>query len=427
MSVINKMLQDLEQRRNQDPTQVGDEGGPALVATSSKYKVRKSFLIYMIALLVVVMVVIFFLPSKPKKAALPLVKNEIVAQQAGTQNAVSVIKSPQEDIASTQIQKIQFVTNDAGAQLIFTLSNAVRYELQHDLDSHQATILLADTDLNKVEIPEIEKNPYLVSILTDTISKNVYVTLRLTDSAYIKHIGAGDNATNTVVIQLALQKSPSANSATSTTATTNTSLTNSTVDDDVTTASTQQQVAQSYQDILALIDKGQTDLALQKLQDLLNTAPGNNEARQTLVVLLIKSNKLVDAEQVLQVGLAASPDYIPFVELQAKLLVQQNNLQGALAVLEQHSPALTEDPEYYALMAELQRRTGNGEMAVNLYQQLVSTFPQRSVWWMGLGMAQESLGSFNSALSSYRQALATGQLSPYLAAYAQSRIVALGG
>ena len=326
--------------------------------------------------------------------------------------------------ASSQIQKVQFVTTDTEAQLIFTLSEAVHYELQHDLDSHQATILLADTALNNVEIPSIVQNPYLVSIVTDTISKNVYVTLRLTDSAYIKHIGAGDNDTNTLVIQLALQKTPGASGAA---AIANSVSPTATQNAEVIAASAQQQIAKSYQDILALVDKGQTDSAMQKLQDLLNTAPENNEARQTLVILLIKANKLADAGQVLQVGLDASPDYVPFIELQAQLLVQQNNLQGALAVLEQHSPVLSEDPEYYALMAELQRRTGNAEMAVNLYQQLISHFPQRSVWWLGLGMAQESMGSFNSALGSYRQALATGQLPPYLNAYTQSRIVALGG
>ena len=98
-----------------------------------------------------------------------------------------------------------------------------------------------------------------------------------------------------------------------------------------------------------------------------------------------------------------------------------------LNLLEQYSPSLDEYPEYYALMAELQRRTNHPDMAINLYQQLLVHFPQQSVWWMALGMSYEATGSFNSALDAYRQAIDSGQLTPYLHAYVQSRITALGG
>ena len=90
---------------------------------------------------------------------------------------------------------------------------------------------------------------------------------------------------------------------------------------------TQDQIASiHYQKAMQAIDEGKYDDALQILKDIIKTVPYYPLARQQLVILLIKQNRIVEAQQWLAEGLKQMPDYVPFVELNARILLMHHQV-----------------------------------------------------------------------------------------------------
>ena len=90
------------------------------------------------------------------------------------------------------------------------------------------------------------------------------------------------------------------------------------------------------------------------------------------------------------------------------------------------SPAITQEPEYYALIASLKQQLGNAAAAEQIYKQLLTIDSSNANWWVGMGLALESQDKKNDALRYYRQANTLGGLSPHLQMGIQERIARLG-
>ena len=191
---------------------------------------------------------------------------------------------------------------------------------------------------------------------------------------------------------------------------------------------TQDQIASiHYQKAMQAIDEGKYDDALQILKDIIKTVPYYPLARQQLVILLIKQNRIVEAQQWLAEGLKQMPDYVPFVELNARILLMHHQVEQALEVLETVSPAITQYPEYYVILADVEQQLGNNKVSASLYERLLQYDSSNSYWWMGLGINLERMGQRNLAVTAYARALSTGSLSFNLTNYIQRRLNQLRG
>ena len=172
--------------------------------------------------------------------------------------------------------------------------------------------------------------------------------------------------------------------------------------------SPQQKLAEQYQNALTLIVNNHVQAAFGKLHDILREHPDDVEARITLAALLLKSGRTEQANGVLVSGLARDPDNIKLIEFQVNMLASQKKIGQALTILQQHTPDITQSPDYYALMALLYQRQGEFILAAQLYDQLVKVSPANAVWWVGLGVALESAGKNNAAREAYAYALQRG-------------------
>ncbi len=160
-----------------------------------------------------------------------------------------------------------------------------------------------------------------------------------------------------------------------------------------------------YQDALQAITNNQTASAIRKLQTVLHLAPDNVEARETLATLLAKMGQNKRANQIVTEGLVRDPDNLELVQLQTHILVGQNKIKPALAILQQHAPKINQAPDYYAYMASLYQRDGDYMLAARIYDDLVKLDPSQTLWWVGLGIAFESAGKNNAAVEAYGHAL----------------------
>ena len=177
-----------------------------------------------------------------------------------------------------------------------------------------------------------------------------------------------------------------------------------------------------YHQALKFIEQKQDTEAYNMLSKALEHSPDHIAARERLLDLLMRTGRISEAENGLRDALRMHPKQSSFAKLYARILVERNNVGGAIYILEDAKPAVADDPEYHAFLAAMYQRQGNHEKAVELYQSVVTEHPFNGVWWMGLAISQEHTREIESAVNNYNQALFREGLSPELITYIQSRL-----
>lgn len=181
-----------------------------------------------------------------------------------------------------------------------------------------------------------------------------------------------------------------------------------------------------YRAAIAALNQGDIIQAKGMLKIILKHDPDYQLAREQLVSLLIKQKHLKQAQNWLSKGLSVSPNYVPFVELNARILLAKGQIKSALDSLKTVSPSMSDDPGYFAILADTQRQAGNPAAAIKIYESLLQHDSTNSYWWMGLGISLEQTGNVNLAKDAYERAIVTGNLSFSLANFVETRVHKLG-
>ncbi|HKO87586.1 MAG TPA: tetratricopeptide repeat protein, partial [Burkholderiales bacterium] len=165
---------------------------------------------------------------------------------------------------------------------------------------------------------------------------------------------------------------------------------------------------------VALINQGRQQEARAALNDALQLDAGHQGARQTLAVLLVESGASETAEALLAEGLRLNPQQTNFAILAARLRFQRGDAGGALDLLRQYGSTASNNADYRSFTAALLQRAGRHAEAIDEYRAAVSLSPGAGVWWMGLGISYEANGQSREAADAFRRALATSSLSAEL-------------
>ena len=173
------------------------------------------------------------------------------------------------------------------------------------------------------------------------------------------------------------------------------------------------------------LEKGQTKKAEIFLREALQSLPNHIKSREILTGLYIKAGRYVEAGQLLFEGIGLSPEYTMYRKLYARVLLEQSNLATAVKVLEQYSPSVQVDTDYYALLAALYQRQGKHENAAALYQQMLKQNKTVGIWWIGLGISLEKMDKPDAARTAYEKARSSGTLAIQMAKYTDNRLTAL--
>ena len=314
------------------------------------------------------------------------------------------------------ITGVTIQTKDNITEVTFALSHDALYRLVTDSMQNQLSIYIDHAQLQS-EIPPIGYlNQAITKITSQQIDDDTRFTLHFTPGATIKHVNLNSsNAHPELVVAVAMPTASSSNIATEATASEQS-------EPPVKSLALQNLLLQHYQTALLNAEAGRYQLAMQQLTALLKMDPTYKDARVSLVALLIDQGDTKQAADYIKTGLTQMPDYVPFVELKARIFALEGKYKQALQLLQTASPPLEENPEYHAFIAAMYEQNNEYALAAALYKKLLAINTSNGSWWFGLGVSLDKLGQDQNAINAYGRAAAQGHLNAESMAYLQNRL-----
>lgn len=171
-----------------------------------------------------------------------------------------------------------------------------------------------------------------------------------------------------------------------------------------------------------LLNQGRVAEAMDGYRSTLLQDSGHAAARQALVGLLLENRRLDEAQQFLQEGLSLDPGRSAYAMLLARIQVERGDLQGAHDLLSRHAGSAANNADYHAFDAALLQRLGRHKEAVAEYQAALTLAPRAGLWWMGMGISLQADNRGTEALDAFKRAKSTGGLSADLLAFVDQRL-----
>ncbi|MBQ5947600.1 tetratricopeptide repeat protein [Massilia sp. ST3] len=190
------------------------------------------------------------------------------------------------------------------------------------------------------------------------------------------------------------------------------------------TETTAQRAENAYRRALANLEDGRVTEAIANLQASLRADPRHESARQTLVGLLIEAKRPEEAMRQLGAALALDARQPALAMLMARLQLERGD--PAVGTLMRTLPYAAGNGDYHAFLAGVLQREERHREAAEHYQAALRTAPQNGVWWMGLGVSLQAEKRDAEAAGAFQRALATGTLSPELQAFVERKLKPLG-
>ncbi|MDA8109622.1 MAG: tetratricopeptide repeat protein [Betaproteobacteria bacterium] len=187
-------------------------------------------------------------------------------------------------------------------------------------------------------------------------------------------------------------------------------------------ASAAQSAQWHFHRAIALLNEGRVSEAEDGFITALQIEPSYQPARQALVALLLDQRRVDDAQRLLQEGLALDPKQTQFATVLARILAGRGDYSGALTILERAGPPARSDPDFDLLRATVLQRLSQHARAVEAYRAALQAAPDNGAGWVGLGISLEALERPAEALEAYRRALATNSLGASVRRYAEERV-----
>ena len=194
------------------------------------------------------------------------------------------------------------------------------------------------------------------------------------------------------------------------------------IDKQIRVATPAERAEDEFRKATRLLNQGRVAEAIDGYKVTLTQDARHVAARQALVGLLLENRRLDEAQQFLQEGLSLNPDRSAYAMLLARIQVERGDLQGAHDMLNKHAGSAAGDADYHAFDAALLQRLGRYKEAVAGYQAALKLAPRAGLWWMGMGIAMQADKRDAEALDAFRRARAVGGLSPDLIAFVDQRL-----
>ena len=175
-----------------------------------------------------------------------------------------------------------------------------------------------------------------------------------------------------------------------------------------------------------LDQQGHQEEAKVPLQRLLAANPLHVRARQMLAQLQLDTGRAEQARMLLAEGQRLLPEQSNFTLTLARLQVDSGDVGGAIRLLEADRSGARDEPQSNALLAALLLRVERFDDAVQHYLVALRTDPANASWLVGVGVALEGLGKKVDAAEAYRRAEGSANLTPEMANFLSERLARLG-
>jgi MSHA biogenesis protein MshN len=171
-----------------------------------------------------------------------------------------------------------------------------------------------------------------------------------------------------------------------------------------------------------LTNQGRIAEGMDGFRRALEIDPGHEAARQTMVALLLEAKRVDEAAVSLQEGLALDTENTGFAMLLARIMVENNDISTALFVLQRHAAPPDRNPDFHGFAAALYQRLERHREAIEQYQEALRLAPSAGVWWVGLGISFQAVERRKDALEAFTRAKSAGNLAPNLLDFIEQRL-----
>lgn len=376
MSVVNKMLQDLEARQSQAEEVKADYLPP---------QKKQSKLMVVVLLILAVAAIIFALTD--------------IEQLFGESN---------KDVSSTHTQPLPAVVTKKMTVVSEKklLEPRAAQKNTDQLANNKPEEAAITTDI-VLESTTIDNNqPKLTN--EDEVEPDNLTTLQDPETQNKQLLKQGTTEVNNQGV----------NSQGSTEQTSSFSMTGSSQENN--SSSLRQHIAES-------LSNDNLDLAESLLYELLEMEADNVKARKKLASLLFAQGNYAQTKQLLLQGIELHPVQSDLRLMLARLYVVQKEPSQAMKLLAESQPSTDNQTEFLAYRASLAQQLKQTKSARSDYQELTNIEETNAKWWLGLGIAEDQLGEINMAVQAYTRAQSLGQLDSSVQNFIQQRITVLAG
>lgn len=172
--------------------------------------------------------------------------------------------------------------------------------------------------------------------------------------------------------------------------------------------------------------QGRQEEAKAPLQRALAANPLDIQARQMLIQLQLDTGQVDKADALLVEGQRLVPEQSNFTLMLARLKVDGGDAGGAIRLLEAGRASARNEPQYHAFLATLLLRAQRYDEAMDHYLVALRSDPANANWLVGVGVAFEAVGKHADAAEAYRRADGTANLTPEIADFLSERLTRLG-
>lgn len=399
MSLVNDMLRDLDQRR-QEPNQSG-LGAERLVPVGSrpaKKDAKFSLFTFAVTIAITLSLIMAFLYFRqaalvPPAAIQPAFTPAPVVTPAQESVQAAVVDSQELEIVTQRMQELE-------AQNRSLLAAQENLNLQA-LEVEQARVALNNSATELAEARAATTPPSSIAQASAAVDQVDALVIENNSQA-----ASSAAAVNAPEIVASLEPA-------------------STIRSPRELSFTEQDQLQS-QDAMRLVANNQRDQAARQLLIYLGENPNAHQSRETLIKLALQGGDLNGAQTLLDAGLRVAPSRNGFRKLQARLFLSGGQAADAVQVLSARIPSVSDDFEFHDLLATAYLSTQDFANAAKTYEALVQQNRGEARWWYGLATSWDSLGRNRDATLAYEQALKLPNLSASLRQRSQVRLAEIG-
>lgn len=200
------------------------------------------------------------------------------------------------------------------------------------------------------------------------------------------------------------------------------SLAEASIDKQVRLPSAAERAEQQYRRGVVAQRQGNAEQAAASFLAALDDYPEHAAARQAMAALLIDAKRFDEAEEFLRKGSELPASRLAATLAWARLKVERGQAPAALELLLKNAAAGERSAEYQGFAGALLNRAGRAAEAVERYQAATRLAPNEGRWWLGLGLALEADGRLAEAKEAMRRSIATATLSVELSAVAEQHL-----
>lgn len=151
------------------------------------------------------------------------------------------------------------------------------------------------------------------------------------------------------------------------------------------------------------LKKGNMREATRLLILLSQREPDNLDVRKKLASVYFAEGQVEQAQQILEQALVKAPANTSIRLMLGRLYSQQNMGELAWEVISQ--PVVTTDTDFLGFRAGYANQQQKYDTAINDYRALTELQPATARWWLGLGIAADKLDQRHLAVQAYQKAL----------------------